>query len=117
MINYFIGWMDSVISPNTYFSECSSLYSFPFGAGMMTHTALHILHSHFRLSLAILAPRMSRRKTLGIWVITTFAGFGFLQIVFTLPETYEPVGKAKRLRKETGDQNHYAPLPGEGGLR
>jgi hypothetical protein len=21
------------------------------------------------------------------------------------------------LRKETGDQNHYAPLPGEGGLR
>ena len=47
------------------------------------------------------------------WVMTAFAGFCFLQIVFTLPETYEPVlllEKAKRLRKETGDQNYYAPL-------
>jgi MFS family permease len=50
------------------------------------------------------------------WVMTAFAGFCFLQIVFTLPETYAPVillKKAKRLRKETGDQNYYAPLEKE----
>lgn len=34
-------------------------------------------------------------------------------VIFTVPETYEPVllkMKAKRLRKETGDNNYYCPL-------
>lgn len=34
-------------------------------------------------------------------------------VIFLVPETYEPVllkRKAKRLRKETGDNNYYAPL-------
>lgn len=47
------------------------------------------------------------------WVMTIFAGVCFFQILFTIPETYAPtllVEKAKRLRKETGDPNYYAPL-------
>lgn len=46
------------------------------------------------------------------WVCTMFAGICTLLIVFTLPETYAPiilVKKAKRLRKETGDDRWYAP--------
>jgi hypothetical protein len=45
--------------------------------------------------------------------MTAFAGFCWLQIIFTIPETYAPIillKKAKRLRKETGDPNYYAPL-------
>jgi hypothetical protein len=51
--------------------------------------------------------------------MTAFAGVCFLLIVFTLPETYAPVillEKAKRLRKETGDQNYYALLEKEGSV-
>jgi len=47
------------------------------------------------------------------WVMAAFAGFCFLQIIFTLPETYAPIillEKARRLRKETGDHNYYAPI-------
>jgi multidrug resistance protein len=47
------------------------------------------------------------------WVMSIFAGVCTLQIIFTIPETYEPillVEKAKRLRKETGNQSYYAPL-------
>lgn len=46
------------------------------------------------------------------WVLTLFAGFCFLVIVFTVPETYAPqllLLKAKRLRKETGEQRWFAP--------
>lgn len=53
------------------------------------------------------------------WIMTAFAGVCFLLIVFTLPETYAPVillEKAKRLRKETGDQNYYALLEKEGSV-
>jgi len=45
--------------------------------------------------------------------MTAFAGCCFLQIVFTLPETYTPVillQKAKHLRKEIGGENYYAPI-------
>ena len=45
--------------------------------------------------------------------MSIFAGVCTIQIVFTLPETYAPiilVEKAKRLRKETGNQSYYAPL-------
>jgi hypothetical protein len=45
--------------------------------------------------------------------MTIFAGVCFVAIVFTLPETYAPIillGKAKRLRKETGNENYYAPI-------
>ena len=47
------------------------------------------------------------------WVLTLFAGLCWVQIVLTLPETYAPiilVQKAKRLRKETGDERYYAPM-------
>jgi len=47
------------------------------------------------------------------WVMSIFAGVCFLQILFTVPETYTPillVEKAKQLRKETGDPGYYAPL-------
>ena len=47
------------------------------------------------------------------WVMTIFAGVCFLAIAFTLPETYAPIilsEKAKRLRKETGNENYYAPI-------
>jgi multidrug resistance protein len=46
------------------------------------------------------------------WVLTMFAGVCLVLIVFTLPETYAPIilaKKAKRLRKETGDDRWYAP--------
>ena len=44
-------------------------------------------------------------------LIATFVSL--LLILFTYPETYKPVltaRKAKRLRKETGDEKYYAPL-------
>ncbi|KAF7436660.1 hypothetical protein PC9H_003493 [Pleurotus ostreatus] len=47
------------------------------------------------------------------WILTIFAGLCWLLIFFTIPETYRPVllvAKAKRLRKETGDERYYAPL-------
>lgn len=47
------------------------------------------------------------------WVLTIYAGVCFLQIVFTIPETYEPillVKKAVQRRKETGDERYYAPF-------
>ena len=47
------------------------------------------------------------------WVLTIFAGLCWVQIVLTLPETYAPiilVQKARRLRKETGDDGYYAPM-------
>lgn len=50
------------------------------------------------------------------WVMTIFAGVCLLQIVFTMPETYAPIillRKAKQLRKETGDENYYAPIEKE----
>ncbi|KAI0808175.1 MFS general substrate transporter [Fomes fomentarius] len=47
------------------------------------------------------------------WVLTIFAGVCLIVTVLTLPETYVPVllvRKAKRLRKETGDDRYWAPL-------
>ncbi|ORX38301.1 hypothetical protein BD324DRAFT_655675 [Kockovaella imperatae] len=47
------------------------------------------------------------------WILTIFAGVCLLIILFTVPETYAPailVVKAKRLRKETGEERWYAPL-------
>ncbi|KAJ9113210.1 hypothetical protein QFC22_006049 [Naganishia vaughanmartiniae] len=47
------------------------------------------------------------------WVLTLFAGFCGLIVLFTIPETYTPkilARKAKRLRKETGDDRYWAPL-------
>ncbi|KAI0080277.1 MFS general substrate transporter [Panus rudis PR-1116 ss-1] len=47
------------------------------------------------------------------WLLTFFAGACLAGIIFTLPETYVPVllvNKAKRLRKETGDDRYWAPL-------
>ncbi|KAJ9104644.1 hypothetical protein QFC21_002142 [Naganishia friedmannii] len=46
------------------------------------------------------------------WVLTLFAGFCGLLVLFTVPETYTPkilATKAKRLRKETGDARYWAP--------
>jgi hypothetical protein len=46
------------------------------------------------------------------WILTIFAGFCFALVAFALPETYGPkilATKAKRLRKETGQQEWYAP--------
>lgn len=46
------------------------------------------------------------------WVSTIFAGVCTLLVIFTLPETYAPVilaNKAKKLRKETGEERWYAP--------
>ncbi|EGO05152.1 hypothetical protein SERLA73DRAFT_100773 [Serpula lacrymans var. lacrymans S7.3] len=45
------------------------------------------------------------------WILAIFAGVCWLQIVFTIPETYEPillVKKAQQLRKSTGDDRYYA---------
>lgn len=50
------------------------------------------------------------------WTFVTFliaSGVCLVLIIFTIPETYVPtllIKKAKRLRKETGDDNYYAPL-------
>ncbi|KAI0094961.1 MFS general substrate transporter [Irpex rosettiformis] len=47
------------------------------------------------------------------WLMTIFAGVCSILIFFTLPETYTPilvVKRAQKLRKETGDQNYWAPL-------
>lgn len=50
------------------------------------------------------------------WVFITFiiaSGVSLIIIIVTVPETYRPillVKKAKRLRKETGNNNYYAPL-------
>jgi len=45
------------------------------------------------------------------WVITIFAGVCMVQIIFTVPETYEPillVKMARERRKTTGDERYYA---------
>lgn len=50
------------------------------------------------------------------WTFITFiiaSGVCLIVITFTVPETYPPmllINKAKRLRKETGDDNYRAPL-------
>ncbi|KIJ68577.1 hypothetical protein HYDPIDRAFT_106784 [Hydnomerulius pinastri MD-312] len=47
------------------------------------------------------------------WILTIFAGICWLQIIFTIPETYEPillVKKAKELRKSTGDERYHAAM-------
>ncbi|KAI8980640.1 MFS general substrate transporter [Trametes punicea] len=47
------------------------------------------------------------------WLSTFFTGGCLMLIVFTLPETYEPVllvQRAQMLRKETGDPRYWAPL-------
>ncbi|TFY78879.1 hypothetical protein EWM64_g5132 [Hericium alpestre] len=47
------------------------------------------------------------------WVLTIFSGVCFILVIFTMPETYGPailVAKAKKLRKDTGDDRWYAPL-------
>ena len=45
------------------------------------------------------------------WILTIFAGFCLAVIIFALPETYAPillVKKAKKMRKETGEEKWYA---------
>ncbi|PCH34696.1 MFS general substrate transporter [Wolfiporia cocos MD-104 SS10] len=47
------------------------------------------------------------------WLLTFFAGFCLILIIFTLPETFLPilmVKRAKKLRKETGDDRYWAPF-------
>lgn len=47
------------------------------------------------------------------WVLTLFAGFCGLLILFTIPETYAPIllcHKAKEMRRETGQLQWWAPL-------
>ncbi|KAG9024629.1 hypothetical protein FRB95_011265 [Tulasnella sp. JGI-2019a] len=47
------------------------------------------------------------------WVLTFFAGFCFLLILFTIPETYAPtilMRKAQRKRKETGNDKYFSEL-------
>lgn len=47
------------------------------------------------------------------WILTIFAGVCWLQIVFTIPETYSPVllaKKAKEIRKRTGDERYHAAI-------
>ncbi|KAA1468796.1 MFS general substrate transporter [Dentipellis sp. KUC8613] len=47
------------------------------------------------------------------WVLTIFSGLCFLMILFQLPETYAPkilVSKARKLRKDTGDERYRAPM-------
>ncbi|KAL0951355.1 hypothetical protein HGRIS_008059 [Hohenbuehelia grisea] len=47
------------------------------------------------------------------WILTIFAGACCVMIILTIPETYRPillVRKARRLRKETGDERYWAPL-------
>ena len=46
------------------------------------------------------------------WILAIFAGVCLIVIIFTVPETYAPailVTKARRLRKETGEERWYAP--------
>lgn len=46
------------------------------------------------------------------WILTIFAAFCFFVILFFVPETYAPallMAKAKKMRKETGDDRWYAP--------
>jgi MFS family permease len=46
------------------------------------------------------------------WVLTIFAGFCLAVILFCVPETYAPIllaKKAKKMRKETGEERWYAP--------
>ncbi|KAI0283386.1 major facilitator superfamily domain-containing protein [Russula aff. rugulosa BPL654] len=46
------------------------------------------------------------------WVLTMFSGLCLVVVFLTMPETYGPVllaRKAKRIRKETGDNRYYAP--------
>ncbi|KZT30674.1 MFS general substrate transporter [Neolentinus lepideus HHB14362 ss-1] len=45
------------------------------------------------------------------WILTIYAGACWVQILLTIPETYEPmllVKKARQRRKETGDERYYA---------
>ncbi|EKM55507.1 uncharacterized protein PHACADRAFT_173640 [Phanerochaete carnosa HHB-10118-sp] len=47
------------------------------------------------------------------WVTTIFAGACAVLIIITIPETYSPIllaRKAKKLRKNTGDDRYWAPL-------
>lgn len=47
------------------------------------------------------------------WICTMFSGLCLALVVFTLPETYAPTilaKKAKKMRKETGDDRWYAPI-------
>ncbi|KAG2139189.1 major facilitator superfamily domain-containing protein [Suillus bovinus] len=47
------------------------------------------------------------------WILTILAGIFWLQIIFTIPETYGPVllvKKAKELRKRTGDERFFAAI-------
>lgn len=47
------------------------------------------------------------------WILTIFAGVCWLQIVFTIPETYSPVllaKKAKEIRKRTGNEKYHAAI-------
>lgn len=47
------------------------------------------------------------------WVCTIFSGVCLVLVVLTLPETYAPIillKKAKRIRKETGDDRYKAPI-------
>lgn len=46
------------------------------------------------------------------WILTIFAGFCFFVILFFVPETYAPallMVKARKMRKETGEERWYAP--------
>ncbi|KAJ1029291.1 hypothetical protein NDA13_002542 [Ustilago tritici] len=47
------------------------------------------------------------------WVCTIFSGVCLALVIFTLPETYAPIillRKARRIRKETGDDRYKAPI-------
>ncbi|KAF8560251.1 MFS general substrate transporter [Imleria badia] len=47
------------------------------------------------------------------WIIAIFAGVCLLQIIFTIPETFEPVllvKMAQERRKTTGDERYYAAM-------
>ncbi|KAF9520018.1 hypothetical protein BS47DRAFT_1336297 [Hydnum rufescens UP504] len=47
------------------------------------------------------------------WILTIISGVHFVLVIFTLPETYAPTilkQKAQRRRKETGNDQWYAPL-------
>ncbi|TFY72914.1 hypothetical protein EVG20_g105 [Dentipellis fragilis] len=47
------------------------------------------------------------------WVLTIFSGLCFFMILLQLPETYAPkilVSKARKLRKDTGDDRYRAPM-------
>lgn len=50
------------------------------------------------------------------WALTIFGGVSTLVLFFTLPETYAPIllrGKARKVRKETGDALVYAAIERE----